>query len=185
MKGQTPLLFCGGYRQWNLPREDTNSDNNNSISQQLRRYKSIISNWDLANKDNKNIIIAMDDNLNDSSHKTNDTLLPNHAKPEKLIKLFQLRDEAIINNNLMIHNRHNTFHSRNISSKPDHIYSNCFNNINNVNTINTGFSDHSMITFTYSTKKNNTPPKLSFSRNKKLLNKDNLSKLFSQNTNIN
>ena len=28
-----------------------------------------------------------------------------------------------------------------------------YNNINNLNTINTGFSDHSMITFTYSTKK--------------------------------
>ena len=131
------------------------------------RYKSIISNWDKAGNEGHDMIIAMDDNLNDSHSKSYDTFKPDYTKTEKLVKLFDIRDESMIKNNLSIHNKKDTYYHINTRSKIDHIYSNCHGKINNVGTYDIGFSDHSIIIVNYNTKSNKTPPKFSFTKNKK------------------
>ena len=48
----------------------------------------------------------MDDNLDDSFDRyTNDNILPKYVKSSKLISLFDKRNEALINANLIIHNK--------------------------------------------------------------------------------
>ena len=179
-----------GYRQWDTPYEGRKSNEGslqkyNSIKGQLLRYKSIIKDWVLACKEGKNVIIMMDDNLDDSQESTcNDVNQPNFAKSSKLVSLFDLRVETLIDCNLIIHNKNHTFFKGENKSTIDHIYSNCPGNIDDINTITTGFSDHSMISCNYSTIVNNTWPKFAFKRDKSLSNKHNLEQFLDNNTYI-
>ena len=61
------ILFCGGYRQWQISKELGKNlcDGSKKINRQFDRYKSILSNWGKASQLNKDVIITMDDNLDD------------------------------------------------------------------------------------------------------------------------
>ena len=107
------------------------------------------------------------------------------TKSSKLIKLFEARNESLIENSLIIHNKDDTFFRPNVRSKIDHLYSNCPGKINNIKTTSTGFSDHCLISWTYNTKINNLAPKFAFQREKYLLTKFNLTNYFENNHYIN
>ena len=90
LKGQGNLLFCGGYRQWDIPREGKDASKNSgyykSIKLQKERFCSIILNWKKTSLENKNIIILTDDNLDDSRNSSkNDLFNCNLTKTNKLV----------------------------------------------------------------------------------------------------
>ena len=69
LKGQKPLLFQGGYKQWQLLKDIDPNGVSKTIPNQYKRYKSIINNCDTALKEGKDTIICMDDNLDDTIDK--------------------------------------------------------------------------------------------------------------------
>ena len=86
LKGQKNILIQGGYRQWQIPREYDKDQSSKSIKSQLSRYKSIVNNFEKALKENKDIIIMMDDNLDDYDNKIYNKNIPLHTQTQKLQK---------------------------------------------------------------------------------------------------
>ena len=181
LRQKKTFLFAGGYRQWTLPKEVSNDKYTDSkkVKNQVTRYKSIVNNWDKAKNLNKDIVITMDDNLDDSTDNKNTNY------PYNLQKLYDIRTTHINKNDFIIHKTDNTYFKQNITSRPDHIYSNCHDKINNIQTKKTIFSDHSILLLNYNTKNNNIRQQYGWKRDKHLLTKHNLTQYFQHNTQLN
>ena len=166
LKGKKSLLFCGGYRQWQIlnDKDKNQSQGSNKRSEQFKRYSSIIKNWEGACDQNSDIIIAMDDNLDDSINKKY-----TYNYQQNLQKLMDLRQKTINERNLMILQTDDTFHRNNVKSRIDHIYTNTVGKINNLQNIKTLFSDHSLLVFNHKTKSKVLAPKFAWKRDKHLL----------------
>merc|ERR1711867_38221 len=159
-EGKT-ILISSIYRQWSLPKALGIHKSYNSHNQTLR-WKSVISQWQKAYKENKEIIILTDDNMDHNNNTFNNNYKINNIKDMTI--------EFLNNNNYTTHNDENMYY---VKQKPisciDHIYSNCPQKITKVTTHNTGQSDHSIITAKYHTKAPITPRRQIFTRKKHLL----------------
>merc|ERR1712115_572835 len=131
---------------------------NNSHNQTLR-WKSVMSQWQKAHKENKEIIVLTDDNMDYNNNTFNNNYKINNIK--------EITTEFLNNNNYTTINDTNTYHIKQKSiSCIDHIYSNCPHKITHVTTHNTGQSDHSILTARYHTKAPITPRRQFFTRKK-------------------
>ena len=70
------LLLMGGYRQWRKPKLLDPTSNSHTTNEQINRLTNILDKWTMACNENKDIICAMDDNIdtnitNTNSHNTN------------------------------------------------------------------------------------------------------------------
>merc|ERR1712240_705471 len=112
-----PILIASIYRQWSLPKT-LNIQNSNNIHNQTARWESVLKKWEATNKENKEIIVMTDDNMDHRNNNFNNNFRINITK--------ELTSKFISNNNYTIHNKENTYF---INQKPvsciDHIYSNC------------------------------------------------------------
>merc|ERR1712115_97113 len=135
--------------------------NNNSHNQTLR-WKSVISQWQKAHKENKEIIILTDDNMDHNNNTFNNNY--------RITNIKDMTIEFLNNNNYTTHNNENTYY---VKQKPisciDQIYSNYPQKITNVTTHNTSQSDHSILTAKYHTKAPISPPNLYIQGKKHLL----------------
>lgn len=172
------IYVNGYYRQWNLPKQirDTNSNTNKS---QIERYELYLENWTSAMKSKKDIMMMGDDNI--------DTLDLDKSNMSALnSSLYSKLSNQLEAYNMVIHNDKPT---RNMVNTPlsliDHIYSNCPKKISNVKTHNCNFSDHSILSFTYTTKGQVYTPKFRYIRNFKLLNANTLNLHISQSFELN
>ena len=124
------MLIASIYRQWSLPKALGIPNSNNSHNQVVQ-WKSVLTQWQKAHKENKKIIVLTNDNMdhNNSTFNTN----------YKINKIKDMTNEFLSDNNYTTHNDADTYH---IKQKPisciDHIYSNCPQKITNVTTHNTG-----------------------------------------------
>ena len=57
-----PILISSIYRQWSLP-QVLGVNNSNNINNQTTRWKSVIAQWHKAHKENKEIIVMTDNNM--------------------------------------------------------------------------------------------------------------------------
>ena len=85
-----------------------------------------------------------------------------------------MRDNFVINNGLIMHNRKPIFCRGNQISCFDHLYTNCPAKILNCTTQKDVLSDHYAITFQYGNKHLHYSPKYKYRRDFSLLNKQNL-----------
>ena len=119
------LLCMSGYRQWQLMKE-LNTNDAGSINNQCLRYQNIINSCNNALKENKDMIILMDDNI--------DTLKNNTKTLDYQYRdLKNIRDNFITEKNITIHNEKPTFFRPNMISCIDHIYRYCTTKISNYN----------------------------------------------------
>merc|ERR1712240_255237 len=155
---QKSVLISSIYRQWTLPKALGILKSNN-IHNQQNRWTKVIDKWVRANKENKEVIVLTDDNIdhNNSTFNTN-------------YKVGTIRDmtvDFLTSNNYTTHNEIQTYYNKQQPiSCIDHIYSNCPQKITGVTTHNTGRSDHSILTAIYHTKAPIAPRRQYFTRNK-------------------
>ena len=93
------ILISSIYRQWSLPKALGIRKSNNSHNQTLR-WKSVISQWQKAHKENKEIIILTDDNMDHNNNTFNNNYKINNIKDMTI--------EFLNNNNYTTHNDENT-----------------------------------------------------------------------------
>ena len=58
------------YCQWSLPKT-LNIQNSNNIHNQTERWESVLKKWEIANEENKEIIVMTDDNMDHDNHNFN------------------------------------------------------------------------------------------------------------------
>ena len=162
------FLLMGGYRQWRIPQKIDKNDTR-STKHQLSRYGQILAKWQLAINENKDVLVAMDDNIDSNK----DSKINKQYKLKGLIDLLQ---SHMAQNNISQHNHQNThFQSNHSPSCIDHIYSNCPNKVSNVTTIPCTIADHHIISCIYKTNATIYKPRFIKSRNFKLLTRESLS----------
>ena len=136
---------------------------------QTERYQQIIKKWQLALQEKKEVIVAMDDNIDTDTNS-------NHNKKYKIKHLMDMLEQHKIDFEIFQHNDKLTrFQSNCQPSTLDHLYSNCPSKITDVQTIKTSFSDHCIISGIYNSKDEIYKPKFSKVRKSKLLSKKNYS----------
>ena len=104
-----------------------NVSNSNSSTAQKDRYILYSEQLNKASKEGKDIIILTDENINSLDDNCNTAYYRN-------IELKTIRDNNIINCNLIYHNNQPTFIRKAQKSCIDFIISNCPSKINNVRT---------------------------------------------------
>ena len=95
-----PLLLASVYRQWSVPKV-LNIQNSNSHNNQIERWEKFLKNWDVALKENKQIVVLTDDNMDFGNMVFNNRYCVG--------KLCELTYNFIFNSNITIHNNKNTF----------------------------------------------------------------------------
>ena len=135
------------------------------LNKQVVRFGGILECWKLALSEKRETIVLMDDNIDSNPE-------AKHNKIYKIIKLFNMLNDHIVENNIVRHNKKNTRYTpHQPPSSINHIYSNCPQKIYNVETCVNSFSDHSIVSCVYKTKNIVYSPKFILVKNKKLLSK--------------
>ena len=143
----------GGYRQWTLPKSYDNDNTKNKGPKQVSRYQLIIKKWQLALKENKDVVVMMDDNIDTDKNS-------NHNKQYKIKNLKDMLDQHMIDYEIFQHNTKFTRYQRNQNpSTIDHIYSNCPTRLTDVETLKTSISDHCILITSYKSNDNIYHPK--------------------------
>merc|ERR1712240_391568 len=159
--------------QWSLP-QILNIKNSNSIQNQTDRWEKVLSKWENAIKEKKEVIVLTDDNM--------DLNNDNYNNNYKIVTIRERTTQFLSDNNITTHNKDPTFYIKQTpSSYIDHIYSNCPKKLTHITTINNGQSDHAMITAIYHTKALINNPKIIYTRPKYLLTEHKLNKYLSNN----
>ena len=89
---QKSILMCIGYRQWRLMGQPDNTSA--SIPQQLSSWLAFLEIWEKALSENKEVITALDANLDFLTWRTDD--LPTNHRSVKLKSLTDALFERII-----------------------------------------------------------------------------------------
>ena len=121
LANKNKLTFIGHYRQWNIPMTPHDIRYNG----QTYRYDRTLKTFNTYMKDNNDVIIVGDDNI--------DTLKDNNKyNIYNNFELKDLRDQFLIDSDMTQHNFKPTFTRAGIKSCIDHIYSNCSYKITDV-----------------------------------------------------
>ena len=92
LPGQQNILVCMGYRQWRLPRQQDSTSA--SIGEQLARWLVFLEMWEKALSENKEVVVALDANLDFLTWRQED--LPHHHSSVKLKALTDALFEKIL-----------------------------------------------------------------------------------------
>lgn len=169
------ITVIAHYRQWSIPKELLNI----TIDSQINRYNTTIEIFENILKTNKNdIIIVGDDNIDTLNSNNFHNTFKNH-------ELKDIRDNFLINNNLVSHHNKPTFFRKGKQSCLDHLYTNCPSKVKNVTIEKDIISDHKLVTFTYNNKKLSLNALYKVTRDYSLLKKDTLLHYFNINKKIN
>ena len=89
------------YRQWTLPKALGIPKSNNHQNQNIR-WKTVLKQWGKAHKENKEIFVLTDDNIDHNNNTFNTNYKVNNIKDMTL--------EFLSDNNYTTHNEHTTYH---------------------------------------------------------------------------
>ena len=177
IKGGKSLLLMGGYRQWSLLKQ-CNIPQSKSNKQQVSRFKTTLDNWGKAMGEDKDVIVATDDNIDSSNS--------NHNNKYSINNLRNMLSNHLNQYNLaQINFDHTRIVSHQQPSCIDHIYSNCMNKITSVRTVTNIDSDHKYIVCRYLTKEPQYKPKKFLKRDYSELNGHNINKCLDQSPYLN
>ena len=86
------ILVCNTYREWGHLRQE--DDSSHSVSEQLERWKLFIKQWEAAIREDKEVIVTGDININSLKWMRDD--LPSTDSTQKLKLLIELLFERIV-----------------------------------------------------------------------------------------
>ena len=134
-----------GYRQWQLVGQ--NDDQSASISAQFKRWSKILDKWELALHEDKEVIFAMDANIDHLTWRNTDNLPPHSSS----IKLKSLIDDLFLRIIPYGVSQVVKGATRVQRGQPrtglDHVYTNRTDKLSDVQTLLTGASDHKLVKF--------------------------------------
>jgi hypothetical protein len=153
--GESNILIMGGYRQFQLPNQITKISL--SYSHQAARWAKYLKQWDTALKEQKEVIVCADDNI-DSTHWSSN--LNTAVNPITTKNLYLMLRDMILSQGVEVMNHEPT---RKISEHVkgtiiDHIYSNQPEKIKKVFTKSHGGSDHRIVGVLWQSKSVVHPP---------------------------
>ena len=167
------MTLIGHYRQWNIPMISDDTRYNG----QTFRYDRTIKTFQTFMKDNNDVIIVGDDNIDTLKDNNKHNIYNNYD-------LKDLRQQFMIDNDMTQHNFKLTFTRNGLRSCIDFLYSNCSYKITDVVTQNDILSDHNILTFNYNNNKLNIKPTYKIKRDFNLLNTDILTQYCDMNDRI-
>ena len=149
LPNQRSILVCQGYRQWRLlGQQDSTSA---STAEQLARWLIFLEKWESALQENKEVIVALDANLDFLTWQEEN--LPSHHSSVRLKSLIDALFEKILPLGVtQMVSGATRFARGQPSTGLDHVYSNKPEKISQVQTFFTGMSDHKFTRFSKSFK---------------------------------
>ena len=140
---QKSFLVCAAYRQWRLLNQ---CDGRSAlVSAQLKRWDKFLDKWELALQEDKEVIVAMDANLDHLTWRMQDSLPP-HNSSVRLKPLIDSLFKRIIPYGVT---QLVTCATRVQRGQPrtglDHLYSNRIEKLSSIQTFLMGTSDHKLI----------------------------------------
>ena len=141
LPNQKGLNICSGYRQWGLLGQQNNT-NSRTVEEQLARWLVFLEKWETALKEDKEVIVMMDANLDFLTWTVDHSSLPNCHSSIRLKSLIEALFEKIfpLGVSQLVHGA-----TRMERGQPktglDHLYSNKPNKLSAVQTFCTGMSD--------------------------------------------
>ena len=141
LPNQKGLLICSGYRQWGLLGQQNNT-NSRTVEERLARWLVFLEKWETALKEDKEVIVMMDANLDFLTWTVDHSSLPNCHSSIRLKSLIEALFEKIfpLGVSQLVHGA-----TRMERGQPktglDHLYSNKPNKLSAVQTFCTGMSD--------------------------------------------
>ena len=143
LPGQKSFLICAGYRQWRLLGQEDNSSA--SVPEQLIRWKKFIDKWEDTLKEDKEVLVMIDANLDFLTWRNCDHL-PSYHSSNKSKPLIGTLFARIIPLGV---SQQVTVPTRMESGQPraglDHIYTNRPHKFFQVTTYFTDMSDHKLL----------------------------------------
>ena len=145
LPSQHSILVCMGYRQWRLPgQQDSTSA---TVTEQLARWLVFLEKWESALSENKEVVVALDANLDFLTWRQED--LPHHHSSVKLKALTDALFERILPLGVIqLVTGATRFQRGQPMTGLDHAYSNRAEKLSSIQTMFTGMSDHKLIKFT-------------------------------------
>ena len=144
---QKKSLYLMGYRQWQLPSQQDASSG--TLAAQAERWDRILGRWEAALLEGKEVITAMDANLDAMTWRHDMQTLPRHSTSLTHSALIDSLFERIIPQGVeMMTPTVPTWARGDQRSCLDHIYSNAPGKLSPVAVTWNGMSDHAMISFT-------------------------------------
>ena len=143
LPNQRSFLVCAGYRQWRLLGQPDNTSA--TLPAQLARWTVFLDNWEKALQEDKEVIVAMDANIDHLTWRMQDSL-PQYSSSVRLKSLIDLLFTRIIPLGVT---QLVTGATRMERGQPrtglDHIYTNKVEKLSMVQTFFTGTSDHKLL----------------------------------------
>ena len=140
---QRGFLVCMGYRQWRLLGQTDSTSS--TVAAQLIRWEMFLDNWEKALKEEKEVIVALDANIDHLTWKIQDSL-PSHSSSVRLKSLIDALFTRIIPLGVT---QLVTGATRMERGQPktglDHLYTNKVEKLSSVQTFLTGTSDHKLL----------------------------------------
>ena len=140
---QRGFLVCMGYRQWRLLGQTDSTSS--TVAAQLTRWEMFLDNWEKALKEEKEVIVALDANIDHLTWKIQDSL-PSHSSSVRLKSLIDALFTRIIPLGVT---QLVTGATRMERGQPktglDHLYTNKVEKLSSVQTFLTGTSDHKLL----------------------------------------
>ena len=143
LPNQKSFLVCMGYRQWRLVGQLDNRSA--SVSAQLARWMSFLDSWEKALLEDKEVIVALDANIDHLTWRMQDSLPPSSSsvRLRPLIEALFTRIIPLGVTQLV------TGATRMERGQPrtglDHLYTNKVHKLSSVQTFFTGTSDHKLL----------------------------------------
>ena len=145
LPNQRGILVCIGYRQWRLLGQKDNSSA--STQEQLVRWLVFLEKWEKAAQENKEVIVALDANLDFLTWRS-EGLPANHSS----VKLKSLADALFERILPLGFTQLVTGATRMERGQPrtglDHLHSNKPDKLSSIQTFITGMSDHKLLKVT-------------------------------------
>ena len=137
------LLMCG-YRQWRLPGQVDGGAASVTVPAQRERWNKILSQWEKALGENREVICAMDANIDALAWMSEDT--PEVQASEKLKPLMEDLFEKIMPHGISQLVQVPTHTQHGVATKClDHLYSTNPEKLLNIEAEFTGMSDHKLV----------------------------------------
>ena len=144
LPGQKGILLMCGYRQWRLPGQLDGGSDSGTVPAQRERLSKLLSQWEKALGENKEVICAMDANIDALTWFNQDIAAT--GSNEKLQPLIEDLFEKIFSHGISQLVQVPTHAQQGIATKClDHLYSTNPEKLSNIETEFTGMSDHKLI----------------------------------------
>ena len=146
LPGKRKTIYMVGYRQWKLAGQT--DDTSSTVIAQEDRWKRLLSKWETALAEGKEVISVMDANLDAIMWRNEPHTLPRHSTSRTHAALIDALFDRILPMGVeMMTPTTPTWARGHKKSCLDHVYTTAPSKLSPVETIWTGMSDHALIKF--------------------------------------